>query len=84
MSEGGILDFDNYYYRVFDSHEGGGDARVVEMVVQSTRASLVENKVHFPPYQYGDWVEVVEEDLMNILTWGDERRKGVKPFLFYS
>lgn len=49
--------------------EGGGDVRVVEKVVQSTKASLVEDSDHLHHHQCGEGVEAGDEDvLMNILT----------------
>ena len=53
--------------------EGGGDVRVVEKVVQSTMASLVEDNAHLLHHPCGEGMEVGDEDLlMNILTLADE------------
>ena len=65
--------------------EGGGDVRVVEMVVQSTKASRVEDKVHLLPHPCDEWVGVGGGDVkVNILTWVGERRKDVRISQFCS
>ena len=64
----------NFHWVVDGYDDGGGDGRVVEKVVLSTKASQVDDKVHLPHHLCGEGEGVgAEENVMvDILTLVNE------------